>query len=216
MNTYNEAKDQKFSNETNDCSVVALSIACDISYADAHAALAARGRPARRGAYTHQSIDAAKDLGYTVHELEGDELVNPETGCGYTATTIGQLCKKGRFMVQVHRHIFAVVDGQVQDWTKGRRHRVKRVMEVTTGAAKPKVATPVKRLSIKDQVREALMKRYRTGYTISQLARLTGGTESTVRTAIADLKNPKYCGKGGPLNISKTANPHGARFLIIR
>lgn len=42
-------------------------------------------------------------------------------------------------------------------------------------------------------------------YTVTQLAERTGKTEVNIRTALSDLRSPKYCGKDG---VFKTAGNH--------
>ena len=62
--------------------------------------------------------------------------------------------------------------------------------------------------SIKSKVRQVLERELRTdnpyAHTLDDLCDKTGGTPSTVRTAISDLRSEKYAGEGGKLNIVKT------------
>jgi hypothetical protein len=114
--------------ESNDCSVKAVSIACRVPYNKAHDALKAEGRQTRRGARPTQILRSVEALG-CVHE----GIINPRqpNGSRYTMSTIGKLCKRGYWMALVNGHIAAVVNGQVEDWTEGRRHQVLAVWKVS-------------------------------------------------------------------------------------
>ena len=41
-----------------------------------------------------------------------------------------ELPKKGRFLVWTKCHVLAAIDGEILDFTKGRRHRVKYVEKI--------------------------------------------------------------------------------------
>lgn len=146
-------------NETNDCTVRALAAASGESYLEAHRALAKHGRPHRKGpsakrVYAHgrYHIDcpalrkAALDLGCTWKVLEPTEY---QAKTMTTATRDRRLAK-GRFICMVRGHVAAVVDGEVIDWTDGRRHRIKEVYELVPGANKTnqeKQHEPMKRMT---------------------------------------------------------------------
>lgn len=145
--------------ETNDCTVRALAAASGATYNDAHAALAKHGRPHRKGppakrVYAHgrYHIDcpalrkAALDLGCTWKVLEPAEY---QAKTMTTATRDRRLAK-GHFICMVRGHVAAVVNGEVIDWTDGRRHRIKEVYELVPGANKTnqeKQHEPMKRMT---------------------------------------------------------------------
>ena len=124
-----KARYRKKMNETNDCSVMAIAIACRLTYEQAHRVMAEHGRRNGRGAHTFQILAAAKSLGF---ELTPVKKVNK----GYTACTIGKKCKAGYYMAFVSGHVLGVVNGDVYDWTEGRRHRIKKVYKVTRPRAR--------------------------------------------------------------------------------
>jgi hypothetical protein len=149
--------------ETNDCTVRALAAASGASYEEAHAALAKHGRPYRKGPtatwiYSHgrRYIDcpalrkAALDLGCSWKVLEPTE---------YKAKTMTTAARdrhlaSGRFICMVRGHVAALVDGEVIDWTAGRRHQIKEVYKLVPGAnakAEPKTREPMKAMSLFDQ-----------------------------------------------------------------
>ena len=151
-------------NETNDCTVRALAAASGASYDEAHAALAKHGRPYRKGPTAswgfgkggRRFIDcpalrkAAADLGCTWRVLEPTE---------YTAKTMttaerDRRLASGRYICMVRGHVAALVEGEVIDWTAGRRHQIKEVYEVVPGAkakAEPQDSGPMKSMTLFDQ-----------------------------------------------------------------
>lgn len=148
----------KAKGETNDCTVRALAAATGESYEDAHAALAKHGRPYRKGpkalgnrlngriTITCPALEkAARDLGYDFRIMEPSE---------YSAKTMVTAARdrklaKGHYICMVRGHVAAVVNGEVIDWTDGRRHQIKEVYQITP-SSKPKAerkAEPMKRMT---------------------------------------------------------------------
>ena len=129
MNFDKAMKFSRDANEHNDCTVKAISIACDVPYKVAHKALANQGRRKRCGSYWHQQSKAIKSLGYKVEAVQ------------HTAKTINQVksdevVQQGYFLAYVRGHVAAVVNGKVEDWTDGRRHQVKVIYKVTPTATR--------------------------------------------------------------------------------
>lgn len=115
--------------ESGDCTVKALALAAKIPYIEAHTALSLRGRKYRRGCSTAvQVVQAASDLGYKMEYIPN--LIQPN-GSRYTPKTIGRVLAKGRYIVRSQGHAFAVVNGNVLDWTNGRKHRILEAWKVT-------------------------------------------------------------------------------------
>lgn len=116
--------------ETNDCSVKAVSIACDVPYHVAHKALALQGRNNRRGAYEWQIHRALQSLGFDIR------IVNATAA---SCATIARDVKvqKGFFIAYVSRHILAIVDGKVEDWTATNcRRRIQSVYRVVPAVSR--------------------------------------------------------------------------------
>lgn len=123
---WNKAKSQGFTHETNDCAVKAVSIVCDVPYAVAHKALALCGRKPRKGTPMHVTNTAMIKLGYkmeqdmwlkipkTVNRLENHPTVS-----------------KGYYVAITTDHILAIVNGRVEDWTRGKTHRPLATAKVT-------------------------------------------------------------------------------------
>lgn len=127
---YNEVFSRsKELNERNDCVVKAMAISCDISYDQAHEAHQKVGRKHRRGFVTDNIEDVYENIGANL-ELIGEPPKQP-SGYSYTPKTIHKLCQQGRFICFCRGHIFAVVDGEVLDWTANTKHRITKVYKVT-------------------------------------------------------------------------------------
>lgn len=121
---FKKAEQQKPIGETNDCSVKAVSILCDVPYHVAHKALKLQGRVNRRGVNEFSIRFAIQSLGFEIENI----IHNART-----MTTIDRdpLLQKGYYGVLVKGHIASVVNGKVEDWTEGRRHKVQKVFKVT-------------------------------------------------------------------------------------
>ena len=101
--------------ETNDCAVKALSIATDTAYSVIHKLLKLQGRPNRQGTYTYQQNAVIEQLGFKLEKIEIKSK---------TVTTLERENLKGYNLVYVNRHVLAVVNGSIEDWTQGRRYRI--------------------------------------------------------------------------------------------
>lgn len=114
-------------NEANDCSVLALSMSCRTTYEAAHTALKIAGRRDRRGVYPEHIKHATKTLGFTLGPVIRPKQAN---GSKYTPRTIAEQFPAGRYLAYSRGHVFALVDGEVRDWHKGRKYHIIKVQEV--------------------------------------------------------------------------------------
>jgi hypothetical protein len=115
-----ESKERK---ERNDCAVKALAIALDVPYAKAWEALNEAGRKPRGGTYWGDTLKAVETLGGSLKEIPRPAK---------TVKTLPAKVDPGKtYLVRVVRHVLAVTDGAVDDWTAGRAKRVKEIYEVT-------------------------------------------------------------------------------------
>ena len=110
--------------ETNDCAVKAIAIACDVPYRVAHKALELQGRKKRGGSALSWIHNAIKGLGFEINAVDT------------TAKTITSLPRdrqhnQGYYIALVSGHVAAMVDGQVEDWSEGRRNRIKVLYKIT-------------------------------------------------------------------------------------
>ena len=112
--------------ECNDCTVKALALVSGMEYKYCHSLLAKHGRPRRGGPSWGQFYAAVKEMGLWKEEYPVKSK---------TVTTLGRELANvtGRFIVETSggRHVCAVVNGVVEDWTEGRRHRVRKVWKVS-------------------------------------------------------------------------------------
>ncbi len=130
MKRYMKAKKtihRKQNNETNDCSVIAVSIVARTTYKAAHVACQASGRTNRRGLCQQGIVHAIRSLGLTVERMQD---VRQKNGSKFTPKTIGNKLKRGYYICFVNNHVFAMVNGDVEDWTQGRKHHITDVYKV--------------------------------------------------------------------------------------
>jgi hypothetical protein len=128
-------------NETNDCTVVALTIVCNATYAEAHAALAKHGRKNREGAYRGTQLKAINELGYFVasvwrHKLKEcviSQYPSPHNNLQTTTTHHPERFAKvwskmpDNMMLYTKRHVSAYQGGVVKDWVKGKAKRIEEI-----------------------------------------------------------------------------------------
>ena len=124
MNT----RHRKAMNEANDCAVIAISIACRMTYKAAHELCATTGRKPQQGTYTHATFDKIRENGFNIEQIKG--LVQ-KNGSKYTPKTIGDKLKRGYYLCFCNGHVFAVVNGDVEDWTNERKHHIKSAYKIT-------------------------------------------------------------------------------------
>lgn len=127
MNYKQAASISESMNESNDCTVIALAIATESSYQDAHKVLSILGRKPRHG-MNSRTIKTMMQIGAKMLGRVVDNT--PTYPTSTTMATVGERYPHGRWLVICRGHIAALVDGQVQDWTAGRKHRVKMMLRV--------------------------------------------------------------------------------------
>lgn len=124
-------------NESRDCAVKAVAIATGTEYEVVHAMLKAAGRRNRKGTFRAQTDKVIGQLGFT--QIDVTHQVR-----GRTVRTVEGELAGGNYMVFVARHVLAVTDGVVQDWTAGRQHRIKNVIKIIRDGSveEPKKVAP--------------------------------------------------------------------------
>ena len=95
--------EDRFGNESRDCTVIAVSHCLGISYKEAHDKLAGLGRSPNMGFPFR--IEYVNTLGIVVRTD-----IRPRT-----FKEVYPLLKQGRFIVRIKGHVFAVVDGVIYD-----------------------------------------------------------------------------------------------------
>ena len=141
MNNFQKVDNESFkANERNDCAVKAIAIACNVPYKVAHRCLEKyAGRKHRRGTMTRFINGSIKKLGFDV---------TPHDVTAKTITTIARdtAVQDGFYVVYVRGHMAAIVNGQIEDWTEGKRHRVKSVYKVTPSKSRAERKSIMKQL----------------------------------------------------------------------
>jgi len=113
--------------ERNDCTVIATALSARMSYKEAHELIESLGRKPRKGFYTSVIINALDRRGYKIKHY------NPvqRNGCKFTNKTIGKAFKRGYFICKNKGHAFALINGEVQDWSTNKAKRVIDVWQIT-------------------------------------------------------------------------------------
>jgi len=108
--------------ENNDCTVKALAIVTELDYSTVHAAFAKAGRKPRKGANRAISAKAAKLLGFHMEQVDSHISAR-------TAITIERepSLQSGRYVIGMTRHLAAMIDGKLVDWSEGRRKKINAV-----------------------------------------------------------------------------------------
>ena len=135
-----------------DCAVIALSLLTKLSYSDTEDLLAKHGRKLNKGTPIDVLYKALADLSPCdfwfdshLYDIEGSSQYKNEmlrdfrlkygNMSGVIGMTISRLAKvrklqKGKYLVLTRSHALAMIDGEVLDWTKGRRHRVVAIFKI--------------------------------------------------------------------------------------
>ncbi len=121
--------------ERNDCTVRAAARALNLPYTEVHAAAANKGRKRWKGFNTRTLLSA---LNINTVSIDPATLVEQPSGASRygalrypTLTQIEPLLKRGRFILRIRGHVFAVIDGVQHDISiNGARCRVQEIWEV--------------------------------------------------------------------------------------
>jgi hypothetical protein len=126
--------------EQGDCTVKAIAILCEVSYAEAHAACEKRGRKPNCGMSYDKWSQVFTDLGYELKPVNRREFMDTNYPGAY------KRCKNitthhperfpaawadgNKYLFWSTRHVTAVVDGVNHDWSVGKAIIVNRVFRV--------------------------------------------------------------------------------------
>jgi hypothetical protein len=143
--TFNQLNEESHSmGETNDCGVKAVALVANVSYNTAHAALAARGRKNGKGTMTadiHRALII--DFNVKIEQVNAREIIAtypmPHCEKATCLTThhprrFAKAWPKGKFLLYTKRHVAAVIDGELHDWTVNTAKRVTHIYKVETNA----------------------------------------------------------------------------------
>lgn len=109
-----------------------------------------------------------------------------------TMTTVGRRFPTGIFLVFVRGHVAALIDGEVQDWTAGRRHKVIRMERIGDTAPiappAPKVRRPSQGKQSKSQQMLVLL-REQGDMHVDTMAVMLNTTANSVRCYVSYFRN---------------------------
>ena len=130
--------------EANDCGVKAVSLVCGISYQEAHALLASKGRKKRGGSPHGKTEEVITELGFKLTPVEQTDI-----SWKYPARyRLRQLTThhpdrfpqawagKATYLMFTRGHVLAIIDGVNHDWSRGRAKRCTRLYRVEKGETK--------------------------------------------------------------------------------
>lgn len=115
--------------ENNDCAVIAIAVACKITYKKAHSICKKLGRKNGRGLRTFTILQAIKKAGYEI-EFNTFGLKQPN-GSKYTPKTIERAVKlNGMYLAFTGDHVFAIKEKEVICWCKNRSLHINRLVKI--------------------------------------------------------------------------------------
>jgi hypothetical protein len=113
------------------CSVIALATGAQIPHKKAYHVMRQYGRKHKQGAWTHESLAAFQSLGFETKLVTSDY---PEVKTVITAER--HLPKDKTFLITIRGHIFTMRNGVIEDWSEGRKHKIKKIFEIIPQPAK--------------------------------------------------------------------------------
>jgi len=135
----NLIKDSRAFNENRDCAVIAIAAATGLDYAKAHLAMSVKGRQTRTGSSVNMILGAIDYLGFEAVPVPFSEILKDYPPCyrEVSKLTPRQVQKfpkawvgKGDFIGITCNHALAICNGEVLDWSDGRRHQIKRLFRI--------------------------------------------------------------------------------------
>jgi len=122
----------EYKNDTKCCTVIATSIAFDTPFDEMQKFFFNHmGRKRNKGIPFSKHLDkiqkVANNFGYNVTKLNIKDY--KKTGI-MTPNNCTQYLDKGTYLLGIRRHIIAVKNGIVEDWTKGKRHHITELYKV--------------------------------------------------------------------------------------
>lgn len=140
MKYYETVREQRSSykpKETNDCTVIATAIVTGCGYRRAHKTIASFGREDGGTFFYRVHVEEIMNqLGCEIKFLAEPKTIKSFLRSARTNSAIDNVAKilptNNTYILFVRGHVAAVKDGQLQDWTNGRKHRVIAIARVKT------------------------------------------------------------------------------------
>lgn len=115
--------------DTNCCASIAVSLTTLTPFNEVYEYVMSKGRK-KRGFTSHDLLEEAierfsgKDIDYkTIEEVFGRKTI--------PVSKIGNYLPKGSYICYTRGHVLSLIDGNVIDWTEGRRHRVQYYYKIS-------------------------------------------------------------------------------------
>ena len=126
--------DAHLKGESNDCSVRSLALATmavkgksTVCYNSAHKDMSYAGRKFGKGAYTHQIKKGARLSGLKLTRIKRLQIRGVKN---ITFNNASRWLPRGTYYLLSRNHITTMIDGEIYDWSKGRRHHVREIFKV--------------------------------------------------------------------------------------
>lgn len=125
--------------ERNDCAVRAVSIATQTEYKAVLGLMAEKGRRPGRGTYMATILETVNDLGFRTKWVASSFFINQYPGrhaelksvTTHHPARFRSVWEDGNtYLISTTRHIAAVVNGAVHDWTAGRALRAISIYKI--------------------------------------------------------------------------------------
>jgi len=138
MTTANEIHQlEAYAKDQNCCAVLTMAVVCDISFQYAQQIMRTYGRKDGQGTFFHKTTrPAIESLGFTVKDITNTDYADWRRHYKVQKMSQKSLIKyidpKKTYLCRCNGHIYAIVNGEVQD-TITRKHgmRIKWLYEVT-------------------------------------------------------------------------------------
>ena len=171
--------------DKNYCVPIALAIMADKRAVDvSNDMIAKRIRKKRCGVYeSNWSLYMKDELGLEFIDVTQDVTM---AGGRTVKTAERVLNPKGKYLIVVRGHVLAYADGQIQDWSKGRKHRPRKILMLKDGHTpeSPLKKAPKKKIfkvgghKMQSKSGAAAVKKtkaygwFKQGYNVSQVAKM--------------------------------------------
>lgn len=135
-----KAKSEKGKEDSNDCAVIALSLATETDYDKVHKLCETHGRLKKQGTKMTITRKVLKDLGFKARLLHTETFIDkyPKPHSNLKNVTTHHLDRFPEafdsnkvYLFRTKNHILCVKGGKVQDWTRGRSKHVREIYEIT-------------------------------------------------------------------------------------
>jgi hypothetical protein len=137
---YNDICAQADPKERCDCTIKAIAMVTGTTYDKARTALEANGKKPRCGCKEPVQRKALKELGFKARRVNPQTFIDqyPEVHkrqlknvTTHQPDRFPHVFRDGKtYLVYVPKHVLAMIDGAVHDWTRGRRKKVTTILEI--------------------------------------------------------------------------------------